>query len=100
MTQVTTFVSRCPVFDRHGVPVCVGNRIRAKVCVGRYGQTRIIEGVVEGEHSPGGRFYIRLETGSLYPVTVESKNGKAVCYHKHIDYEHGHERWAEVLEEG
>ena len=75
--------------DRNGRPLKVGQRIRVQHCIGRYGQTEIVSGVIThivtycGATLDGNRY-----------VTIPH-NG----YSKHNDFEHGHEKWAEIIEE-
>jgi len=109
MEQLTAFNYNSPVFDRNGKPICLGDRIRVKRCIGRYGQTVTEEGVVV-EQSPRedqktqtsfGQLAYRDKNGSLQYAAVEFDRAtkRGVCYHKHNDFEHGHERWVEVLTE-
>lgn len=103
--QLTVWNSRMPVVDRYGKPVCVGDRIRAQVCVGRYGQTKIHEGVVceQSKEAPAHAQYsqllFRTDGGKLEYAGVEyggSNSTVGKCYRNHEDFEHGHESWVEV----
>lgn len=101
---VTGCGARYPVVDRHGVRIKVGDRLRAQVCVGRYGQTRLIETVVEQAHWPLGQ-YCTQDGGKgketyVIPVRLDGKVRVLHCATVHRDYEHGHETWAEVVKGG
>jgi hypothetical protein len=72
--------------DRAGKPLKLGQRVRVKHCVGRYGQTRIDEGVITAV-GPGG---VTLDQTKW--VTVNPRG-----YYKHQDFEHGHEIWTEIV---
>jgi hypothetical protein len=82
--------------DRHGIKLEVGQVVRVQHCVGRYGQTEIVEGRIADISAYGG---ITLDQavsrgrslGKVY-VTVTRKG-----YEKFDDFEHGHEKWTEVL---
>lgn len=92
-------------FDRYGVPLEVGQRVRVQHCVGRYGQTRIVTGILRkiGQY---GNVYVTTEPPSdegrcMYPKFERDPNlGEDAMrgYHEHRDFEHGHETWIEVIE--
>lgn len=104
-SQLTAFNKHLPVFDRHGNPICIGDSIRVKRCVGRYGETITEEGIVvpqtddNPEHADYGNFRYRNNKGKIEcaGVRFDYQTQQAVCYTKHNDFEHGHERWVEVL---
>lgn len=99
MTPVTGGGSRFPVLDRHGVQIKVGDQLRAQVCVGRYGQTRIIETTVTEDHWPLCSLYVAGGPYGGYSINSHFDfDGRVLrCYHQHRDFEHGHEQWAEVI---
>lgn len=99
--------------DRHGTELEPGQDIRVQECVGRYGQTRVVEGTIEKLYAPssvtirlsesctpfndevrgnGINYLQQRKAGEIYTVSVPP-NG----YHKHDDFEHGHEVWIEVV---
>jgi len=97
--------------DRHGTPLAIGQRLRVQVCVGRYGQTAIRQGIIEelDERLSGvvlrldagftencGRFGMHYRpTGSSFFVGVE-RNG----FYEHVDFEHAHKVWSEIIPAG
>jgi hypothetical protein len=86
--------------DRRGRQLEVGQIVRVQHCIGRYGQTEIVEGRIK-EISPYGgvsldnidRLAVRRgqSTETIY-VTV-TRTG----YEKFEDFEHGHEKWTEII---
>lgn len=93
---------RWPIFDRHGVRIHLGDRLRAQVCIGPYGQTEIIEIEVTEVHwqycqSPSGT---KSRDGRFHSASTEYDFKEHVlrCYRKHEDVEHGHEQWAEIIQ--
>jgi len=90
---VTGCVGRHPMVDRNGRQLYVGDRIRAQVCVGRYGQTAIVETTVSTAHETYGQISANLRT-----IAFHLRDGKLVGYREHDDVEHGHETWVEVLD--
>jgi hypothetical protein len=72
--------------DRTGKPLEIGQRVRVQHCVGRYGQTHVEEGVIT-HMGPGG-----VTLDSTHWVTVDPDG-----YHKHEDFEHGHEVWTLIV---
>jgi hypothetical protein len=91
---VTGGANRYPIFDRFGARLHVGDRLRAQCCVGRYGQTRIIETTVTDAHWD----YCQMNTqGCVISAEFDFAADVLRCRHVHRDYEHGHETWAEVI---
>lgn len=88
---VTGCYKRFPLLDRHGKQIHVGDRIRYQYCSGRYGQTAIGECLVEQSHYPYGQ--IGHATFYLTPDRT-AMEGR----HVHEDFEHGHEKWVEIIE--
>lgn len=92
--------------DRHGKPVRVGQRVRVRECIGRYGQCATREGIVK-ELSPYGGGTLELtEPATIYHRNhCERKNKGELAYvviprggyEKFEDFEHGHETWIEIL---
>jgi hypothetical protein len=76
--------------DRHGVPLAAGQRIRVQRCIGRYGQTEITEGEIVSL-SPWGGATLRTLQGEKYVTLIRSG------YEKFDDFEHGHEKWTEIV---
>jgi hypothetical protein len=85
--------------DRHGRQLEVGQIVRVQHCVGRYGQTDIVEGRIKAISPYGvvtldqawGRGSTQIVAG-VVTVTV-SRTG----YDKLDDFEHGHEKWTEII---
>ena len=93
--QVTAFLYETPVFDRHGRPVYLGDTLRCQHRTVPYGQTRIDTMTVTQAHwQYGTHGFARCELD----FSQKNPRSKAICYHKFVDYEHGHETWAEVVE--
>lgn len=87
---VTGCAKRYPMVDRNDRRIQVGDRIRYQHCTGSYGQTAVSEAVVTESHYPYGQigsaaFYLDFGASVLRG------------YHRHDDWEHGHETWVEVL---
>jgi hypothetical protein len=87
--QVTGGAGKWPMFDRHGKAITVGSKIRYQHCVGSYGQTKISETEVRDSHYP----YCQIASAHF-----DYKSGKLIGYHKHNDFEHGHETWVDVAD--
>ncbi len=108
-------------FDRHGVELAPGQKVRMQVCIGRYGQTRIVTGELlqvskyrnvtialgpetipfreSGVLVGGTPFSNDYKAGDIYsgcPLEYNYKTSRIEGYHKHDDFEHGHEVWLEV----
>jgi hypothetical protein len=81
------------MLDRNGRQLHVGDRIRAQVCVGPYGQTAIVETTVTNAHEPYGQISANTRT-----IGFHYRDGKLVGQHVHNDFEHGHETWVEILD--
>lgn len=90
--QVTGWNSRTPLHDRHGNPLHVGDKIRAQVSTGRYGQTKIIEHTITRSHEPYGAINTQAQL-----IPFELKGGKGIGHTKFDDFEHGHETWVEKV---
>lgn len=103
------------VTDRHGkIEILAGQRLRIKHCIGRYGQTATHEGVAEQIDEWRG-VRLRLDDGKIeyipLPTDLVQSHDKDIFkkwpdgrtllqgYRKHEDFEHGHEKWVEVIEE-
>jgi hypothetical protein len=90
-TPVVGGLHGVPMVDRYGTRLHVGDTIRYQHCTGPYGQTRIGTTVV-------------TESRYDYPMIGhagfehDSKTGTLRGYRKHEDFEHGHEKWVEVVQ--
>lgn len=73
--------------DRYGNEVRIGDAIRIKVLTGRYGQTKIYEGVVTNFGLFG-----KVELDGQRELTYTAN-------YIHNDYEHGHHIWVEKINE-
>lgn len=89
---LTGCVGRFPMVDRNGVQLHVGDKIRAQVCVGRYGRTQLVETVVTNAHEMYGTLY---SGGTSIPFAF--RDGVLVGYNRHFDFDHGHETWVQIL---
>lgn len=89
---VTGGKGKWPVFDRHGVRIHVGDRLRVQYCSGRYGQTRQELMTVENAH------WDYCQEGNACTVFDFSANALRTMK-THHDFEHGHEAWAEIIGE-
>lgn len=105
--QLVAFARKLPVFDRYGAKVCVGDRVKVRRCVGRYGECVEELGTVvdqSGLHGPSnvalyGQFDYRTDKGKIEYASIGYQHAteQAVCYSRHDDFEHGHEKWVEVI---
>lgn len=87
---VTGCKDNYPMEDRNGKPIHVGDRLRYQHCVGRYGQTAISEAFVALPHYPYGQ----IDSANF---DFDFKRRVLVGYHKHDDFERGHETWVEII---
>lgn len=96
--QITGGRGNWPIFDRNWIPVCVGDRVRAQICTGAYGQTRIVEMVIQDEYYP----YCQIEvpSGGIMVFEYSFDRDALHGYYRHADFEHGHEKWVEVIGKG
>lgn len=104
-----------PYADRDGVLMCPGQQLEIQYCIGPYGRTQVVKGILrEIDHryrgvtieltepttwrAKDGNF--RKEVGDSFyvPLRGEVVDGKFVCMHTHHDFEHGHEAWARVVD--
>ena len=104
-----------PFVDREGVPMCLGQQLEIQHCIGPYGRTQVVKGILREIdnryrgvtielteptvwHAKDGNF--RKEVGDSFYVPLQGKvvDGKFVCMHTHHDFEHGHEAWARVVD--
>lgn len=96
MTELTACSRRYPVLDRHGKRLKVGDRIRAQVWAGPYGQVRVIETIVREEEAH--LLYGQMNRGEWVIAFDLNPQGDAIVgYSKLNDVEHGHETWAEII---
>ena len=105
------------IVDRHRKPLEIGQKLRVQHCVGRYGQVRIDEGVIDQIDTtfrgvtikltqPGYRYFRdrREPVAAGQPLYLalsgefDIARGQFHCYRKHDDFEHGHEAWAEIVD--
>jgi hypothetical protein len=93
LKPVTGGASRFPMFDRNHKRLHVGDKIRAQICVGRYGQTKIVETTVDQEHYP----YCTIHAGNQ-PISFHYGRGELIGYYENIDYEHAHKAWVEIID--
>jgi hypothetical protein len=105
MTLVTGGAGKWPILDKHGKRIHVGDRIRAQICVGRLGQTRIVETTVTEAHwqycsmsVPYRMFEGGAEQWGTIGTEYDFADKVLRCYHEHRDFEHGHETWAEIVD--
>lgn len=98
LTPLTSRLDAIPVYDKNGIQVCLGDALKAQICIGRYGQVTQIDAVADKAH---------LQYGSL----ISSRNGKVetlffngfmiagydIGLNAFVDFEHGHETWIEIV---
>lgn len=109
-TPVTGGSTRSPILDRQGVPLHVGDTLRAQCCVGRYGEVRTVEHSLTpaDAHWPlcflDTRQLTRNAEGRqvscLITTRWDAAAGVLRCQDTHHDVEHGHQTWAEILPKG
>lgn len=86
--------------DRNGKQLAIGDRVTTQHCVGRYGQTRRTTGTVAEIDRLHG-VYLDSATGRVYVPDVfafDHARGLMRGYKRHVDFEHGHEKWIELNE--
>lgn len=111
---MSTAIQQRQYISRNGQLIAKGARLRIQHCVGRYGQTRIDEGVVEAIDSYGG-VTLKLAQATNARVGCEMRHLAAgeqlyvplpgqieqpdrfICNMEHHDFEHGHKAWADVI---
>lgn len=90
-------------FDRNGRLLVIGQLVSVQTCSGPYGQTKRVSGTLT---SIGPYGNVNVDTGKkgegvcLYPgFTPDSTLGENCQrgYHEHVDFEHGHEVWIELV---
>jgi len=100
LTPLTSRAGKHPVFDRNGVQLCVGDKLKAQICTGRYGQVAVFDFDVNVPHALYGQLIASAPAGAVIchfnwlgnpDIPVD------ICYYQHSDIEHGHETWAEVV---
>lgn len=102
------------ILDRGGKAVEVGSLIRVQQCIGRYGQTQIVEGKIDQLTESNGAVltltktarqrrhdhWVMLDIGQRLFVALPGQYDGEIyrCQHRFEDFEHGHETWVEVLQ--
>ena len=106
-------------YDRNGKLLEAGDVVDVKYCIGRYGQTRMVRGILKSIDNFGGvaiylssctepfNVYFQgftaktLGPGDEHYIAIKFNrvDGKLIGYHEHHDFEHGHETWIEKQEE-
>ena len=82
--------------DRNGIELAIGDRIRFQYCAGRYGQVATGEMILPENFKDSSRVgRARFEVDFAH----QRKTGeqRLIGYHRHVDYEHGHETWVEKI---
>ena len=82
------------MLDRNDRQLHVGDRIRAQVVTGPYGQTAIVETTVTRAHEPYGQIQVANTQGI---IAFHYRNGVLMGRSVHKDYDHGHETWVEII---
>lgn len=92
--------------DRHGRPLQPGQRVRVRECVGPYGQCATREGIIkEISQFDGITLELTAPATAYFRTHCEPKKAGDLLYttaprdgyHKHDDFEHGHETWVEIV---
>lgn len=102
------------ILDKNRLAITAGSLVRVKFCDSPYGQTQTIEGTVQQIDQYNGATLVlakpaiwrckdRLEhrkVGDLFyvPLPVAWNGSAYVCDKEHLDFDHGHHAWAEVLD--
>jgi len=90
-------------FDRHGVPLVAGQDVTVQHCVGRYGKVAQVTGTLRMIGDIGD---VYVDTGKqgegncMYPGFTPDRsiaNNALRGYAKFDDFEHGHEKWIEII---
>jgi hypothetical protein len=107
--------TKTTIVDKNGREIAAGQRLRVQHCVGRYGQVRVDEGVVEQLDTVYRGVTLRMghatkreirgishfvAAGELFYIALAGEFDGPVykCMRTHNDFEHGHEAWAEISE--
>lgn len=97
-TPITAGVNKYPVYDRHGVQVCLGDTLQAQVTDGPYGRTASVGYVVDQAHA----MYCQFNTKNhVIPLALRydlHSQPVMVAHRIFEDFEHGHECWAEITQ--
>ena len=99
--------------DKNGKEMKPGMRIEARYCSGPYGETKTVTGTLKSIDCYSGltvtldkahNYVCRnvcyvAKAGEDYYVAMHTdvKGDVVTFYHRHNDFEHGHETWAIVL---
>jgi hypothetical protein len=100
--------------DRWHQRLDVGHKVRVRHCVGRYGQTQDVEGILRELDAHGGltieltvpaigrregrRFPLGVGDQMYIPFNPQVQDRQLVYEHQHIDVEHGHLAWVELID--
>lgn len=103
LTPITTRIYKWPAFDRNGVQICLGDKLKAQVCTGPYGRVEVFDFDVPNEHYQHGILTTavpgpkQVASFAFEPVTGRPDIKADVGYRRNNDFEHAHEQWAEVV---
>lgn len=81
-------------------PLKLGDLVEVQVVTGRYGQTATYQGKITKMPNQYGTFEIDNEYDVSNVFAYDFKTGNMVGYEKHVDYEHGHERYVKKIDKG
>ena len=106
------------LFDINWQPIEVGQKIEVKICIGRYGQTETVTGIIKKideyqgfvialshdhqsldhqrfvrYHKPGDDYYVPG------PFEFDHERNAYHGYKNHNDFEHGHEAYVKIVQE-
>jgi hypothetical protein len=98
LKPITSRPDRIPVYDRNGLQVCLGDKLKAQMCTGRYGRVSQVETVSNEEHTVYGAVnaFDKGRACTLY-FNGHLVSGFDIGYKDFNDFEHGHETWAEIF---
>jgi len=86
--------------DRHKHPLEIGQKVKVKHCIGRYGQTETLIGELVNIDNYGGVTIAVNGTEKyacgLFKPDFKSDSKHLIGYSEHIDFEHGHEKFIEI----
>ncbi|ASJ88512.1 MULTISPECIES: hypothetical protein [Pseudomonadaceae] len=98
LEPLTSRADWLPVYDRNGVQICLGDKLRAQISTGRYGAVGMVEAVAAPKHLPYAALSAQRngKDCSIY-FNAYFVSGFDVGYHCSNDFEHGRETWVEVV---
>lgn len=98
LKPITSRADRIPVYDRNGLQVCLGDKLKAQKCTGRYGRVAQVDAVADEEHTRLGAVnVVHNGSGATIFFNAHLISGFDIGYKDFVDFEHGHETWIEIV---